>query len=98
MHRLRLIPLFSFLIPSVALAQVQLTGETGWRLELFAPFEAATDFTAGEIIDKKIKPEQLAKMEAVLQDRPLRSSGSHNRPISVPSGGSAPFNDDDIPW
>lgn len=75
----------------------QFTGENGWRLELFAPFEAATGFTAGEIIDKKTKPEQLAKMEAVLQDRPLRSSAGQNRPTSVPSGGSVSF-DDDIPF
>lgn len=49
------------------------TGETGWRLELVAPFRAADEFTASEIIDRKTKPEKLAVIIAVLADRPLKS-------------------------
>lgn len=75
----------------------QKTGENGWRLELFAPFEAATGFTAGEIIDKKKAPEQLAKMEAALTDRPLKGSSTPRQAAPVSSAGSAPF-DDDIPF
>lgn len=73
------------------------TGENGWRLELFAPFEAATGFTAGEIIDKKKTPEQLAKMEAALADRPLKGGSAPRQAAPVSSGGSVPF-DDDIPF
>lgn len=73
------------------------TGENGWRLELFAPFEAATSFTAGEIIDKKKTPEQLAKMEAALADRPLKGGATPRQAAPVSSGGSVPF-DDDIPF
>lgn len=49
------------------------TGETGWRLELVAPFRAADEFTASEILDRKTKPEKLAAIIAVLSDRPLKS-------------------------
>jgi hypothetical protein len=79
----------------------QKTGENGWRLELFAPFEAATGFTAGEIIDKKKTPEQLAKMEAALADRPLRGGSSPApRQAAAPQTGGGQFSDmdDDIPF
>jgi hypothetical protein len=49
------------------------TGETGWRLELVAPFRAADEFTASEILDRKTKPEKLAAIIAVLADRPLKN-------------------------
>lgn len=50
----------------------QYTGETGWRLELVAPFRAADEFTSSEILDRKTKPEKLASIIAVLADRPLK--------------------------
>jgi hypothetical protein len=75
----------------------QKTGENGWRLELYAPFEAATEFTAGEIIDKKKEPEQLAKILATLADRPLKAGSTPARQSAPSSGGAAPF-DDDIPF
>jgi hypothetical protein len=78
----------------------QFTGQTGWRLEMFGAFEADTEFTAGEIMDKKTKPEQLAKMVAMLADRPLKKSAS--RGASSASGGhqgrTLADMDDDIPF
>lgn len=59
----------------------QYTGETGWRLELVAPFRAADEFTAGEILDRKTKPEKLAAIIATLADRPLK-----NRPAQQSRG------------
>lgn len=63
----------------------QLTGETAWRLEPVVPFQADTEFTASEILDRKTKPEKLAAIVATLSDRPLRS-----RP-AAPSGGHDGF-------
>lgn len=54
------------------------TGETGWRLELLAPFSAEGEFTASEILDRKTKPEKLASIIATLADRPLK-----NRPAAL---------------
>lgn len=53
------------------------TGETGWRLEPVAPFDAQTEFTASEILDKKTSPTKLANIISTLEDRPLR-----NRPVA----------------
>ena len=55
----------------------QLTGETGWRLELVAPFRAADEFTSSEILDRKTKPEKLASIVAMLKDRPLKKRPAH---------------------
>lgn len=78
----------------------QKTGDTGWRLELYAPFEAATELTAGEIIDKKKSAEQLEKMIVGLADRPLKKgSGSAPARQQTSSGGPSSFDDDsDIPF
>lgn len=86
------------------------TGETGWRLELVAPFRAADEFTASEILDRKTKPEKLASIIAVLSDRPLKSrpaaQGQRHEDVnaqaqhaSTRSAGSG-FEDmdSDIPW
>lgn len=51
----------------------QKTGETGWRLELVAPFEAATEFTAAEIMDRATQPKKLAGLVTTLADRPLKN-------------------------
>lgn len=79
----------------------QKTGDTGWRLELYAPFEAATEFTAGEIIDKKKTPEQLAKILATLADRPLKKGSTPApRQAAAPQTGGSRMSDmdDDIPF
>lgn len=82
----------------------QKTGETGWRLELVAPFRAADEFTASEILDRKTKPEKLAAIVATLADRPLKHRPTpavqRASSVSAPMPASSGFDgmDDDIPW
>lgn len=51
----------------------QLTGETGWRLELVVPFQADTELTASEVVGNKTQPQKLASILATLADRPLKA-------------------------
>lgn len=85
----------------------QYTGETGWRLELVAPFRAADEFTASEILDRKTKPEKLASIVAILADRPLKTRHAPRaQNASIPaqqpqtSGAGSGFDDmeNDIPF
>jgi hypothetical protein len=74
-------------------------GGTGTRMVIAGIFQAATELTAGEILDKKTKPEQLAKMVARLRHRPAKAA-------KAPTGAAAPANggsgfddmDDSIPF
>lgn len=73
------------------------TGTTGWRMGLFAVFQADTELMASEVLTRKTKPEQLAKVIEQLADKPLKkSSGGSQRQSSAPPD-SIPF-DDDIPF
>ncbi|MBV8060810.1 MAG: hypothetical protein JO253_04710 [Alphaproteobacteria bacterium] len=82
----------------------QLTGQTGWRMGLFAIFQADTEMMASEVLGKKTKPEQLAKVIGMLADKPLKQ---RRHPASSNNGGgnnggsqppeSIQF-DDDIPF
>lgn len=78
------------------------TGETGWRVGLFAVFQADTELMASEIMSRKTKPEALEKVVGMLADKPLkksaaRPSGSSNTGEMPPS--SLPYGeDDDIPF
>ncbi len=85
------------------------TGETGWRLELVAPFEAATEFTASEIMDRATQPKKLAAIVATLTDRPLKNKPAQRQqaparyddapPVGHPaSGGFSAPDDSDIPF
>lgn len=77
----------------------QLTGETGWRMGLFAIFQAGTELMASEIMTRKTKPEQLGKVVAMLADKPLKKS-----PARGNAGGSSDYtpassnNFDDCPF
>lgn len=71
-------------------------GDTGYKFNVIAPFEAATELTAGEILTKKTAPEQLAKMVAVLKDRPMQAPKAASRQTSSPS--SFDNMDDDVPF
>jgi len=62
-----------------------LTGETGWRLELYVPFDAATEMTASEILDRKTKAERLPSIIASLADRPLKARPAA-RPVPSDDG------------
>jgi hypothetical protein len=76
------------------------TGETGWRMGLFACFQADTELMATEILDRKTKPEQLAKVIAMLADKPLKkkNAGRAHAPTHASSASSDPFEDDQIPF
>lgn len=87
----------------------QKTGETGWRLELVAPFEASTEFTAAEIMDRATQPKKLASIITTLTDRPLKNrpaqrtapskSNDGGPPAGHPANGSGfTPDDDDIPF
>jgi hypothetical protein len=65
---------------------------------LFAPFDAATELTAGEILAKKSQPEQLAKMIAVLKDKPLSGNKANGTTAVKSSSQSFDNMDDDIPF
>lgn len=75
------------------------SGEIGKRMVLAGVFDAATELTASEILDKKVAPEQLSKIVAQLRDRPLKagrkSSGGGG---SDPRGSDYDNTDDDIPF
>jgi len=74
-------------------------GGVGVRMVIAGMFQAATELTASEILDKKTKPEQLAKMVARLHHRPARAA--KGQPAShAPAGSSSGFDDmpDDIPF
>lgn len=49
------------------------TGEYGWRLALFAIFQAETELMASEILARKTQPEQLGKVIVMLADKPLKN-------------------------
>lgn len=83
------------------------TGETGWRLELVAPFEAATEFTAAEIMDRATQPKKLAAIVSMLADRPLKNKpaprqNSYGYEDAPPAGhlasGGFISPDEDIPY
>lgn len=50
------------------------TGADVERVTIFGVFEADTEFTSSEILDKSLKPEQLEKMMLSLMSRPVRDN------------------------
>lgn len=78
----------------------QKTGETGWRVGLFAVFQADTELMASEILSSKTKPEALEKIIPMLADKLLKKTGGRNS--GATGGGSIPPEsiqfDDDIPF
>lgn len=73
------------------------TGEMGWRMGLFAVFQADTELMASEILSKKTKPEQLGKVIAMLADKPMKPGAT--RPAPTSRGQSdVPAEFDDIPF
>jgi len=69
-------------------------GKVGVKMNIAGCFEASTELTASEILDKRTKPEQLPKMLAALRDKPL---GTGTRaPTSAPAGGGGGGHFDDM--
>lgn len=75
----------------------QKTGERGWRMGLFAVFQADTELMASEILNRKTQPEQLAKVIAQLADKPLKGSATRGATSQATDGG-VPSHFDEIPF
>lgn len=76
------------------------TGADVKRVTIFGVFEADSELTASEILDKKTQPEQLAKLVQSLMARPLRDTRTNGsiHPKQTSQSGSVADMDDDIPW
>jgi hypothetical protein len=77
-------------------------GGTGSRMILAGVFQAGTELMASEILDKKVRPEQLGKVIDTLRDRVSKpradsSSGGRAQPSDGGRGGLEEM-DDDIPF
>lgn len=83
---------------------VKQDGSTGTRMVLKNVFQASTELTASEILDRKTKPEQLEKMVAGLRHRAIKGAkvqaSPSQREASHPGHGGSGFDDmdDDIPF
>lgn len=76
-------------------------GGIGTRMVLKGVFQASTELTASEILDKKTTPEQLPRMVQSLRHRPIR--GAKPAPAAHSSSGPAgsgfdDMSDDEIPF
>src|SRR6185369_11510943 len=73
------------------------TGEYGWRMGFFAVFQASTELMASEILARKTKPEQLAKVIGLLADKPMKKKLSNTGPGHIGGNQSQnSFKDDDL--
>jgi len=72
------------------------------RMIIVGVFQPSTELTASEILEKKTKPEKLAKMVESLMARPVRDSRKKSAQSTPQSGGargpSFSDMDDDIPF
>lgn len=73
-------------------------GGTGTRMVIAGIFQADTELTAGEILDKKTKPEQLAKMVERLRHRPAKAAKGRSAPAAQKPSSGFDDMDDDIPF
>ena len=74
-------------------------GEVGSRMVLAGVFQAETELTASELLDRKVQPEQLSKIVMTLRDRPLRAkkAGASGGTSKTAAQGFDDM-DDDIPF
>lgn len=61
-------------------------------------FDAKSELTASEILDKKVTPAQLAKLVMTLRHRPLRGKAASAASNAAPAGAGGSVDDDDIPF
>ena len=76
-------------------------GSTGTRMVLKNVFQANTELTASEILDRKTQPEQLEKMVSGLRHRPLKGAKPMPTRQHGAAGDDRPFGDvdeDSIPF
>lgn len=76
------------------------TGGIGTRMVIAGIFQAKTELTASEILDRKTTPEQLGKMVARLRHRPVKADRHSSAAPSAHDGGGSGFDDmdDSIPF
>jgi len=74
------------------------TGATGWRMGVFAVFQADTELMASEILSRKTQPEQLAKVTAMLADRPLKAGTARGAGGGNGHTPEVPADFDEIPF
>lgn len=73
------------------------TGETGWKIGIYAVFQASSGLMATEILARRTEPEMLSSVLISLKDKPLRKKT--NRPANpATSGASGTAWDDDVPF
>lgn len=75
-------------------------GGTANRMVIAGVFQADSELTASEILDKKTQPEQLAKMVARLRHRPVKAAKAPAAARIAGQGAGGGFDDmdDDIPF
>jgi hypothetical protein len=68
-------------------------------MAIFMPFEAGTDFTSSEILDRATKPAKMEKAAAFMKDKKVtpHASGDYQSQSQTQSPGST-FIEDDIPF
>lgn len=77
----------------------RLTGETGWRMNLFAVFQAKTGLMATEILARRTSAEMLDNVTSALRDKPLRKKAAAQSGTSDGAAYGAPsMLDDDVPF
>lgn len=72
-------------------------GDIGTKIVPAYFFDAQTEMTASEILDKKVAPAQLAKLVQTLRHRPLRKAAAAAATGEPQPAGNG-FEDDDIPF
>jgi hypothetical protein len=73
-------------------------GSEGSRMVLAGVFQAETELMASEILDNKVRPEQLSKVVETLRDRRAKPQGGKS--AGRPANGASGWDDmsDDIPF
>jgi hypothetical protein len=75
------------------------TGETAWKMGIYAAFQSQTGLMATEILSRRTSPEMLSNVLISLKDKPLRKKTPANNPAPTGnSNGSYSLPDDDVPF
>ena len=73
-------------------------GSEGKRMVIAGVFQAKTELTASEILDRKTTPELLPKMVARLHHRPVKTKSAPQSHSTTGGGNGFDDMDDDIPF
>lgn len=72
-------------------------GSFASKFNIYACFDATSGMTAGEILDRATKAEQLDKIMKTFRDKPLQSARGTQKKDTQSAPADEEFNDD-IPW